>query len=83
MKVTLCPVAALLTYMAERGKGRGPLFCFRDGRPLTRTRFVAKVIGALTTAGVDQAGYCGHSWGDDDTSDATIKMLGRWKSNAY
>ncbi len=35
---------------------------------MTRTRFVAKVIGALTTAGVDQAGYCGHSWGDDDTN---------------
>ncbi len=50
----LCPVAALLIYMAERGEGQGPLFRFRDGRPLTRTRFVAKVKGALTTAGVDK-----------------------------
>ncbi len=77
----LCPVEALLIYM-------GPLFRFRDGRPLTRTRFVAKVKGALTTAGVDQAGYSGHSFrigaattaAHQGISDAT---LGRWKSNAY
>ncbi len=87
----LCPVAALLTYMAERGEGHGPLFRFRDGRSLTRTRFVAKVKGALTTAGVDQAGYSGHSFrigaattaAQQGISDATIKRLGRWKSNAY
>ncbi len=27
------PLCALLTYMAERGEGHGPLFRFRDGRP--------------------------------------------------
>ncbi len=30
----LCPVTAVLTYMAARGKGPGPFFKFRDGSPL-------------------------------------------------
>ncbi len=73
--------------MAERSEGHGPLFRFRDDRPLTRMRFVAKVKGALTTAGMD---YSGHSFrmgaattaAQQGISDATIKMLGRW-NNAY
>lgn len=32
----LCPVAAILAYMALRGAGPGPLFGFKDGRPLTQ-----------------------------------------------
>ena len=32
----LCPVAAVLNYLAKRGPGSGPLFWFEDGRPLTR-----------------------------------------------
>ncbi len=64
---------------------------FSDGRPLTRARFVTEVKMALTRAGVDSSGYSGHSFrsGAATTAakrglgDATIKMLGRWQSNAY
>jgi len=59
--------------------------------PLTRQRFVARVREALTLAGIDCSPYSGHSFrsGAATTaskcgiSDATIKMLGRWKSSAY
>lgn len=88
---TICPVIALMSYMAKRGNGPGPLFRFDDGKPLTRARFVAKVKEALTSAGVDSSHYSGHSFrsgaattaAKQGVNDATIKMLGRWKSNAY
>lgn len=87
----LCPVTAMLAYLVIRGSGAGPLFKFQDGRPLTRVRLVTRVREALAAAGVDQAAYSGHSFrsGAATTAarqgigDATIKMLGRWKSSAY
>ena len=87
----LCPVAAVLSYMASRGSGPGPLFVFSDGTPLTRTRFVEKVKGALDKAGVDNSCYSGHSFrsgaattaAEQGIGEATIKTLGRWKSSAY
>ena len=89
----LCPVAATLAYMVQRGPGPGPgpLFKFQDGKPLTRQRFVARAREALTSAGVDCSAYSGHSFRSGaattaakcGVSDATIKMLGRWKSSAY
>ena len=51
------PISAILTYNYYghyRGAGLGPLFVFTDGKPLTRTTFVARVKQALEEAGVDQ-----------------------------
>ena len=53
----LCPVTAILTYMVARGGRQGPLFVFRDGKSLTRQRFVGEVKEALgklevTTQGI-------------------------------
>ena len=87
----LCPVSALLGYLLARGAGPGPLFRFEDGKPLTRMRLVEKVRRALQVAGVLSKPYSGHSFriGAATTAarvgveDSTIKMLGRWRSNAY
>lgn len=87
----LCPVAAVLAFMAVRGPGPGPFFKFKNGSPLTRARFVARVREALREAKVDCSAYSGHSFrsgaattaAQKGVSDASIKMLGRWKSNAY
>ena len=87
----LCPLVAVLSYMAMRQQGEGPLFQFRDGRPLTRERFVAKVWEVLQDIGIDQTKYCGHSFriGAATTAarkgiqDSLIKTLGRWESVAY
>ncbi len=81
----LCPVVAMILYLAVRGIDNGPLFRFRDGTPLTRQVFVGKVKAALTQAGVDSSHYSGHSFriGAATTaaacgiSDATIQLLGR------
>ena len=56
-----------------------------------RARFVEQVKKALMEAGVDSSPYSGHSFRIGATTtaarvgmeDATIKMLGRWRSNAY
>ena len=48
----LCPVAALLAYVAVRGEAPGPFFRFEDGTPLTKARFVAGVQAILDRAGI-------------------------------
>ena len=87
----ICPVAALVGYLACGGPTPGPLFIFSDGRLLTRKKFVELVRAALAAAGVDQRHYCGHSFriGAATTAaakgieDSVIKSLGRWESVAY
>ena len=69
----------------------GPLFRFRDKRPLTRQALVNEVHSALRHAGIDPTPYSGHSFRIRATTtaaaagieDAVIKILGRWRSNAY
>ena len=87
----LCPVAALLAYLAIRGPGEGPLFYFKDGRALTRSRLVAELRKTLAECNLRPQDYAGHSFriGAATTAAAcgvpaeTIMTLGRWKSQAY
>lgn len=87
----VCPVAALLTYLAVRPLGDGHLFVWEDGRPLTRTAFVTRLRRGLQSAGLDVGRYSGHSLriGASTTAaaagvpDHLIKILGRWQSEAY
>ena len=59
----LCPVAALLAYLAIRGKEPGPLFRLSDGHLLTKQIFIEKVRAALSVLGYDYTSYAGHSFG--------------------
>ena len=69
----------------------GPLFIFKDDRPLTRQCLVTALREVLQVAGVDQSKYSGHSFriGAATTAaargmeDSIIKTLGRWNSIAY
>ena len=87
----VCPVATILDYLAIRGPGTGPLFMFVDGRFLMWDRFVTRLRGASTAAGVDCSQYAGHSLrigaattaAQKGIKDSTIKMLGRWQSSTY
>ena len=85
----LCPVAAILHYMAVHPKVEGSLLIHADGSPLTRAQFVFQVKKALEAAAVDSASYSGHSFCIASIAAATgipvyfIKMLGRWESEAY
>lgn len=87
----LCPVAAMLGYLVQRGNSPGPLFLFKDGRLLTRDRFVSALRRALVESGINPSLYAGHSFrvGAATTAalrglqDSLIKTLGRWSSSAY
>ena len=87
----LCPVAAMLGYLVQRGSAPGPLFRFSDGHSLTRVRFVSCIRTALGDSGMDPSLYAGHSFrvGAATTAalrglqDSLIKTLGRWESSAY
>ena len=87
----LCPLAAMLGYLAVRPSSPGPLFIFKDGSALSRPRLVQALREALRQVGVDDSHYSGHSFrigaattaAQAGVSDALIKTLGRWKSAAY
>ncbi len=87
---SVCPVQALLDFMAVRPFLAGPLFCHFDGRPLTRYQFTSVLDKAVKFAGF--TGYCirGHSFriGAASTalelgrSEGDIRQMGRWRSAA-
>jgi hypothetical protein len=87
----LCPVAALLSYIEVRGLQPGPLFIWRNGRPLTRQVLVIGIRDALSSVGINPAPHSGHSFrigaatsaAAAGIEDAVIKILGRWSSSAY
>ena len=88
---SLCPITAVLAYVAMRGNNPGILFHFQDGYPLTKYRFVQRVRHILSGCGLDPSKYAGHSFRIGAATsaaaygleDSTIKMLGRWESSTY
>jgi hypothetical protein len=87
----VCPVEALLAYLAVRPPGGTHLFVWEDGRPLTRANLVFHLKQALGSMGFDMARYSGHSFRIGAATSAAaagvpdhlIKILGRWQSDAY
>ena len=88
---TLCPVSAVLAYLAVRPSIPGPLFIFRDGSPLSRVQLISHLRDALSQIGVDVTNFSGHSFhiGAATTAakagfnDSLIQSLGRWRSAAF
>ena len=88
---SLCPVSAVLNFLAIRRPGEGPLFTHQNGAPLTRDQFVRGVKAALSAAQIAHQNYAGHSFRIGAATAAAavgvpahiIKMLGRWSSEAY
>ena len=54
----LCPVSALMGYLAIRPTKPGPLFVFSDGSPLSRSRLTQCLCQVLSNC----SGYSGHSF---------------------
>ena len=88
---SLCPVVAMMKYLAVRGIDEGPLFREANGTPLYRRNLVAHVKLALQQAGLNSSHYAGHSFrigaataaASRGINNATIQMLGRWASDSY
>ena len=87
----LCPVAAVLAYLAIHHPAFAPLFLFLDGSYLTRDRLVKHLRQGLQQVGIDRNRFSGHSFriGAATTAaqagieDSVVKMLWHWKSSAY
>ena len=86
-----CPVTGLLQYCKLRGDRPGPLFCHADNSPLSVHQFNSELQRCLTYCGLDTSRYKSHSFriggachaADNGYSDAQIRALGRWKSDAF
>ena len=88
----VCPVKAVLAYVAVRGTAQGPFFLLdQNSTPLTKPVFVAAVREGLRRLGMDDRLYAGHSFriGAATTAaqrgceDSLIQALGRWSSAAF
>lgn len=88
---SFCPVEYLLKYLQQRGLRIGALFVMPDGSPVSRSFFTDKLTTALRYGGLDPAKYKAHSFrigaasyaAERGMSDAQIRAMGRWKSNAF
>jgi hypothetical protein len=87
---TVCPVKALLRYLAIRGPLPGPLFICNNGSPLTPTLVNFRLRSILHSAGLTE-NYSSHSFRIGAATSAAvsgmpdhlIKTLGRLSSDAY
>ena len=87
----VCPIKALLPYLAIRGSAPGALFISERGAPLTRAQFKTLLSATLQKAGLDDSNYNTHSFRIGAAtsakavgiSDVHIQLLGRWRSSAY
>ena len=89
----LCPVRAMQKYLCYRhaGKRSSPLFLFRNGAPLTRSKFLHTLRSLLAAAGYTATKYNTHSFRIGAATaaalagctDSQIRTLGRWRSSAF
>lgn len=81
----ICPVSATLAYIAHRQDRPGPFFATTRNTPVTKIRLT------LSSLGLPQNDYAGHSFriGAATTAalagieDSTIQAMGRWQSAAF
>ena len=87
----LCPVTAILKYIAVRGPSPGVFFRRSATQPALKPWFIEQLREVLTAVGLPRQQYAGHSFriGAATTAaiagveDSTIQTLGRWHSSAY
>ncbi|KAL5486580.1 hypothetical protein EMCRGX_G019082 [Ephydatia muelleri] len=86
----LCPVAAILSFIGARRDTPGCFFWDQQKKPITKSRFVARLRDALSKAGYAEAEFAGHSFRIGAATsaalagieDSMIQALGR-PSNVY
>ena len=88
---TLCPVTAMVQYIAERGSQPGAFFLSPTKTALTKAQFVSRIRAILQLLGLPHCDYAGHSFriGAATTAasmgveDSMIQTLGRWQSAVF
>lgn len=88
---TICAVLAIKNYLKKRNKCPGPLFLNASGQPVCRKYFQNAFNNALNFCGFSSTVHKPHSFRIGFATDACIKgmssekikLLGRWKSDAF
>lgn len=86
-----CPVQCLKNYINQRGVQDGPLFCYVPCTPVTRIKYSVILKNCLSFANIQMGKITSHSFRigmashctDCGISDGKIRLLGRWKSDAF
>ena len=87
----ICAVCNLRAYLYMRGTHSGPLFCRKNKQPVNRNDFSTQLRRMLKYLNMDTKRYQAHSFrvggatyaAQLGMSDAEIRQLGRWRSNAF
>ena len=87
----LCPVTAVIAYMAVRGPSPGSFFKLANGLPFTKSSFTSKIRAGLQAVGLPESSFAGHSFrigaataaANAGIEDSVIRTLGRWSSSAF
>ena len=87
----ICPLHNLANYLSLRGYQQGPLFCFPSLTPINRQFFSNHLSRLINFSGFQGERYKAHSLRIGGASyyaglgytDAQIRLLGRWDSNAF
>jgi hypothetical protein len=87
----MCPINVTKMFLSRRGDTEGPLFAHPDGTPFTYTYIKRILTTILSFLGLDLSRYKGHSFrigaateaANAGFSDAQIRLMGRWKSDAF
>ena len=61
-EVSCCLLKAILDFISTQGSFNGPLFCWPNGAPITRSFFVEQLNRALRICNLDSALYKSHSF---------------------
>ena len=86
-----CPVQSLQQFLKLRGNKPGPLFAFPSGFAIHRSHFDSRLLTLTSLCRLDTAALKGHSFriggatlaAAKGFSDAQIRALGRWRSDAF
>lgn len=86
-----CPVAFLRDFLSFRGVTSGPFFILQSGNPILRKEFDYSLKLILNFCGLNTDRFKGHSFrigaaseaASNGKSDAEIRLLGRWASDAF
>lgn len=83
----ICPVAAMMAYLAVRGHGVGPLLVLQDGCTLTRGLLLRSSVSSqhplgqiLWTLIPDRSG---NNCNGKRVSESTVQTPGRWVSDSF
>lgn len=87
----LCPVVHVAAYLSVRASAEGAFFVHADGNPIKTSTFRDSLNILLKANSLDPSFYKGHSFriggaswaAEKGYSDSQIRILGRWKSDAF